>query len=127
MMTMTELVGYTLSNIKPEIPVIRSHKLDGKIKFPSFFVQPLATQTQVKLSDEQMRKYNFDVVYLVDTKSMNVQSELDKMSEFMLSNLEWIVDKDGIKRHKVNDLSVEIQNEDLHISFSVNSRYRQGN
>ncbi|XNW44787.1 hypothetical protein R4B61_00355 [Fructilactobacillus vespulae] len=101
--------------------------MDGKIKFPSFFVQPLATQTQVKLSDEQMRKYNFDVVYLVDTKSMNVQSELDKMSEFMLSNLEWIVDKDGIKRHKVNDLSVEIQNEDLHISFSVNSRYRQGN
>ncbi|MDF7636928.1 hypothetical protein PT274_01440 [Leuconostocaceae bacterium ESL0958] len=129
MSTPSELVAYTLNRLQPDIPVYRENQKDGDIKLPSFFVQQLATQTQFKVSDEQMREYNFDIVYLVDQYQHPGQpspvERIETMNEFMMNNLEWLVDKDGTIIHRIRDLSTDVQNGDLHISFSFTSRLGQ--
>ncbi|GAP04886.1 phage tail terminator family protein [Fructobacillus tropaeoli] len=126
MSTPFELVAYTLNHFQPDIPVYRENQKDGTLKFPSFFVQQLATQAHGKVSDEQIRRYNFDVVYLVD-HTLQIGSEtplhqIDKMSELALSELEWLVNEDGKPVSGLKNLSTEIQNGDLHIFFSFVTR-----
>lgn len=126
MSTPSELVAYTLNHFQPDLPVYRENQKDGTFKFPSFFVQQLATQTHGKVSNEQIRRYNFDVVYLVDhdqqVDGKTPVQQLDKMNELALSELEWLLDESGKAVAGLQGLSTDIQNGDLHISFSFTVR-----
>lgn len=126
MSTPFELVAYTLNHFRPDFPVYRENQKDGTFKFPSFFVQQLATQAHGKVSHEQIRRYNFDVVYLVDHNlqigSETPMQQVDEMSELVLSELEWLVNEDGKPVAGLKGLSTEIQNGDLHIFFSFVTR-----
>lgn len=121
MSTPAELVAYTLNRFQPDIPVYRENQADGTVELPSFFVQQLATQTNGKVSGEQIRRYNFDVVYLVDHNLQVGEAtplqQVDKMSELALSELEWLVNEDGKPVASLKELSTDIQGGDLHISF----------
>lgn len=128
-MTPSELVATTLKHLKPNIPIYREQQRDGQMQYPSFFVQQLATQMQTKMTDEQIRHYNFDVVFLINehlvpNKPTPVE-QLEAMNEFMSSNLDWIVDSSGKKMYRVQKLSTDYQNNDLHISFSFVARLGQ--
>ncbi len=120
-MNVAELVAYTLKHYFPNIPVKRELQDDGSIELPSFFVQQLETNSSLKLGDEQMRKYNFDVVYLVDQHAMPVTKQ-NEMRERLLSIFDYLLDKDGTPKYKVNSLAFDVQNDDLHMMFFVTAR-----
>lgn len=123
-MDVAKLVAQTLKHLFPTIPVKRERQDDGSLQLPSFFVQQLETQATQKLNDEQIRQYNFDVVYLIDQHQMPATNNAE-MADKLLAELDYLVDLNGSKAVKIQNLVVGMQGDDLHATFSVFYRMQQ--
>lgn len=120
-MNVSNLVASTLKHYFPDIQVNRELQSDGSFTTPSFFVQQLETQATLKPNNEQMRQYNFDVIYFVEQDRNTVKKQLE-MEDALLSSLTYLIDPDGNKVAKIQNLRVVRQEQDLHILFSTQWR-----
>lgn len=117
-MDVSRLVANTFKYHFPDIPVNRERQADGSFAEPSFFVQQLETQAVRKLGQEQMRQYNYDVIYFVDQHNHPVKHQLE-MHNTLLELLDYLRNADGEPVAKFQNLRIVQQEQDLHILFSV--------
>lgn len=120
-MNVSNLVASTLKHYFPNVKVNREMQADGSFTTPSFFVQQLETQSTLKPNSEQMRQYNYDVIYFSKSETHRVKELLDIEDE-ILSQFIYLLDHDGNKVAKIQGLRVVKQDEDLHILFSTQYR-----
>jgi len=124
-MNVSTLVANTFKYHFPNIPVNREKQADGSFVESSFFVQQLETQAVRKVGNEQMRQYNYDVIYYVDQNNHPVKHQLE-MEDAVLGMLDYLRNSDGQAVAKIHNLRIVKQENDLHILFSVPLRMGTG-
>lgn len=123
-MNVSILVSNTLKYHFPDISVNREKQEDGSFVESSFFVQQLETQAVRRVGNEQMRQYNYDVIYYVDQNNHPVKHQLE-MHDEILSVLDYLRNAEGQAIAKIQNLRIVQQEGDLHIIFSVTLRMGQ--
>lgn len=123
-MDIASVVATTLKRLFPGVPVNRETQADGSFTMPSFFVSELETQATSKPNEEQMRRYNFNVVYLLDPNGPQAeQNALAK--DVILSQMDYLTDESGKELYKTKGLTTDINDGDLSISFYVQVRMQK--
>ncbi|MHC8464490.1 phage tail terminator family protein [Weissella tructae] len=117
-MDVSTLVANTFKYHFPDIPVNREKQEDGSFVEASFFVQQLETQAVRRLGNEQMRHYNFDVIYYVDQNNHPVKHQLE-MHDAILGEFDYLRNAEGEPVAKIQNLRIVQLEGDLHIMFSV--------
>lgn len=117
-MNVSNLVANTFKHHFPNITVTREMQSDGSFKTPSFFVQQLETQAVKKVGNEQMRTYNYDVIYFVDQNNHPVKHQLE-MHDTIMGTFDYLRNAKGEPVANIQNLRIVQVDNDLHIMFSV--------
>lgn len=111
-------IGKTLKAIAPNIKKIYREQTDQGFVGHSFYVYPIREQAAPEISQYEMRRLSYCVVYFPDDTRQDVNVQLDNMRKLLMDNLTHLTE---VKLRLLNREATVI---DGALNFTFDIRYR---